>query len=244
MTVHNSRTHTQPRRRIAAAALTRTLAIGALSGALAGVVIGGGLGRLTMRLLAATSPAARGGVTDAGAVVGRISLSGTLELAGFTTGAGLTAGLVYLVMRRALPVSASGRIGGFAVFAGVVVGAAFVGGSDSFDFTRLQPHWLAVTAFVLLPAAGGAATAALVEWAERARSRPSRVPTVALVAAALLASVAGRALAVVLPMAAVAYAVTLADPLRRVWERRWVTVAVRALVAALLVWGAYDLTSG
>ena len=48
------------------------------TGLVTGILVAGAGGRLIMRLLAATSPDARGLVTEAGETVGQISVSGTL----------------------------------------------------------------------------------------------------------------------------------------------------------------------
>ena len=58
-------------RTVRAGELARTMGGGALLGALSGLLVGGVLGRLAMRLLAVTSPAAaQGRLTDDQALVG------------------------------------------------------------------------------------------------------------------------------------------------------------------------------
>ena len=58
--------------RVTLLALARTLSVGAVAGAICGLLVGGVLGRLAMRLLAVTSgESAQGGVTDDQAIVGR-----------------------------------------------------------------------------------------------------------------------------------------------------------------------------
>ena len=57
--------------------LARVLAIGYLTGLVTGILFIGPAGRLAMRLLAATSPDAQGQKTEAGEVVGKITVEGT-----------------------------------------------------------------------------------------------------------------------------------------------------------------------
>src|SRR5829696_4140773 len=65
--------------RVRLLALARTLSVGAVAGAICGLLVGGVLGRLAMRLLAVTSgESAQGGVTDDQAIVGEITLLGTV----------------------------------------------------------------------------------------------------------------------------------------------------------------------
>ena len=66
-------------------------------------------------------------------------------------------------MRRILPTSRLGRVAGFALLTGAVGGALLVHDHPSFDYTVLQPTWLAVLLFVLVPTCWGALTASLVE---------------------------------------------------------------------------------
>ena len=138
---------------------------GALAAGLAaGVLAAGAGGRLVMRLLALTSPEAEGSITEAGEVVGEISLDGTL---GFIVFAGLPAGflsgVLYALLRPVLP---RGRAGGAAlgvlllVLAGTRIEPLR---ADNLDFKILGPAWLAVLAFTVLALFQGLLTAALAE---------------------------------------------------------------------------------
>src|SRR4051794_22593731 len=62
----------------ARACSARRLALLLPAGLLAGVLAAGAAGRLVMRLLALTSPAADGQVTEGQAVIGEITANGTL----------------------------------------------------------------------------------------------------------------------------------------------------------------------
>jgi len=149
----------------AALAGIRSLLAAVLGGAVSGLLVGGVIGRLGMRLIAVTSPdIAQSRLTDDGARVGAFTLSGSLSLAiALAVGTGLVVGPIYLIARRALPSSRAGRVGGFALLTGSVGGALFVHDHPSFDYSILAPAWLAVTIFLLVPALAGATTALLTE---------------------------------------------------------------------------------
>jgi hypothetical protein len=120
----------------------------------------------------------------------------------------------------------------------------------SFDFSRLEPQWLAVALFVALPALSGAVTATLAEhWiteVDRTRAWPRwrlvlgaagavlTLPILAfspLVAGAAVAAVVLAVLAARVPAVAV------------VWRGRAVTVAGTAVLVGLVAWGVYGLAA-
>jgi hypothetical protein len=229
-----------PSRTVLAGELARTMGGGAVLGALSGVLVGGVLGRLAMRLLAVTSPAsAQGRMTDDQAVVGTISLGGTLGLALVTTVAGALAGLVYLWVRRVLPTSRRGRVAGYGVFAGSVGGALFVHDHPSFDYTVLSPTWLAVLLFVALPLAFGLLLPALVETLDRPSGWLRRRPAWLVTGLGLL--VAAPVLPLAAPVVLGAFVIALSPRLRAAWHSRVVTVTGVALFALLVLWGGYGL---
>jgi hypothetical protein len=127
--------------------LARLLAAGAVGGVLAG----GAGGRLVMRLLALTSPASSGMLTEAQARIGEITAGGTL---GFFIFVGIPAGVLctalFAIAGPALP---GGRLGG--VVLGLVL-LVLAGSqleplrSDNVDFALVGPDWLSVLAFVVL----------------------------------------------------------------------------------------------
>ena len=221
--------------RDALVSLARTVSIGALSGALSGFVVGGVLGRLGMRLLAVTSPEARGGMTDDQALVGEITLSGTANLFLAVTSLGALAGLVYLWVRRVLPKSMRGRVLSYGLFTGSVGGALFVHDHPSFDFTQLTPDWLTVSMFVALPLLFGIATSALTEIAERPGGLGYRLPWGVLLGAALVVCNVTLILSALFISAAIA--VSLVPTLRRAWQSRVVTVVGTVLFLVLVTWG-------
>src|SRR5215203_219267 len=172
--------------RVRLLALARTLSVGAVAGAICGLLVGGVLGRFAMRLLAVTSGrSAQGGVTDDQAIVGEVTLRGTVTLALICTGLGALGGLIYLCVRRVLPDSLRERILGYGLFSGAIGGALFVHEHGSFDYTGLAPAWLAVAMFVALPLLFGLTVPALVEVTDRKGGLGRRVPLVVLVVLAL-----------------------------------------------------------
>jgi hypothetical protein len=227
---------------VRAVELARTMGGGALLGALSGLLVGGVLGRLAMRLLAVTSPAwAQGRMTDDQALVGTISLSGTLGLALVTTIAGALAGLIYLWVRRLLPRSRTGRVAGFGLFTGSVGGALFVHDHPSFDYTVLTPTWLAVLLFVALPLLYGLLVSWLVETLDRPGGWLRRRPAWSVTGLGVLA--VAPVLPLVAPFALAAFVIGLSPRLRTVWYSRPVTLAGAALFALLVLWGGYGLVA-
>ncbi|MGH2901364.1 MAG: hypothetical protein ACRDMZ_21985 [Solirubrobacteraceae bacterium] len=174
----------------------------------AGVLIAGAGGRLTMRLLAATSgEAAQGRTTEAEEIVGQITTGGTV---GFILGEalflGLPSGLIYLLIRRWLP---AGRLGGLAygvlllVIAGTMLEPLRAGNPD---FDIVGPGWLAVSAFGAVVVGHGMLVAALAGRYSTVLPLPSRDRRSLVAHAPLLALVPVAPVAVAF---AVAGAVTM-----------------------------------
>ncbi len=140
----------------AATFLSRGLLIGLVCGAL----IGGVGGRLAMLILRLTSDdSVRGLKTDDEFTIGAFT-GDTFFLVIFTALLGAIGGLGYLLGREWLPRRARPAVSGlfFGTFGGVVVIQP-----DSIDFTLLEPRWLAVTMFIVLPALYGVALSAFIE---------------------------------------------------------------------------------
>jgi hypothetical protein len=139
------------------------LNVAVASGVGAGILAAGAGGRLVMRLLAVTAgPAAQGRITEAEEVVGRITVDGTIGFVLFTgVFAGLSTGLLYLLVRRWLP---DGRAGGL-VYGGLLLVLAGTRldplrpGNPDFDL--VGPGWLAVAAFAALAVFHGVLVAAM-----------------------------------------------------------------------------------
>lgn len=128
------------------------------------LVAGPGL-RLVMRLLAMTSPVAKGSLTEAGETVGRISVDGTLGLFMFggIPGAFVVSAL-YVLLHRWLP---AGRWGGLLVgLLLLVLGSTRVEPlrAENRDFGLVGPGWLAIGAFVVVVVATAMVAAALTGW--------------------------------------------------------------------------------
>jgi hypothetical protein len=172
--------------------LRRVVAAALGAGVVAGVLVAGAGGRLVMRLLALTSSEVEGSFTEAGETVGDISFDGTLGLMLFGgVPAGLLSGLLYALVRPALP---PGRVGGLAVGAMLLVLAATridPMRPDNVDFGLLGPPWLAVLAFTALALLQGMLVVALAErWAPRTGDTPRRRVTATRIAAGALVLVA------------------------------------------------------
>ncbi len=124
---------------------TRVVGAAVAAGAISGVLVLGLVGRLVMRILAATSVSAQGLLTEADETVGEITSSGTI---GFIIFVGLGGGIViataYLFIRSWLPAKAGA--------AGLVMGVLSIGtlgvadalSPDNTDFSILSPLWLAI----------------------------------------------------------------------------------------------------
>ncbi len=179
-----------------ARALVWVLGTGLLTGLLVGMLIVGPAGRLAMRLLAATSSDAQGRLTEAGEVVGRISVSGTIGLFIFLgLPFGLAVGIVYALVSSVLP---RGAIGG-AVF-GAAVLVIFGSLADPLrpgnpDFDMIEPGWLSVVLFCVMAVLTGILTAPIAGRIGAALQAPTwwwavwMVPTGLLTVAAALETV-------------------------------------------------------
>jgi hypothetical protein len=147
-----------------------SLTVAVMAGFGAGVLAAGAGGRLVMRLLAVTSgPAAQGQVTEAGQIVGRITVGGTISFIVFTAlFVGLPSGAAYLLLRRWLPVGWAGGLT-YGVLLLVVAGTRVEPlrrGNPDFDL--VGPGWVSVAAFATLMVLHGMLVAALAGRVSRA----------------------------------------------------------------------------
>ena len=139
--------------RDAALPAARTLVTITLVGVGCGILTVGGLSRLAMLLLAELNLAATGVTSDDGFVMGQFTLSGSLNLL-------LIAGPLFGVLGAGFYIALRGlRIGpgwfqllSISLGPAVVVGAIIVH-TTGVDFRLLEPLWLTIGLFVLLPAA-------------------------------------------------------------------------------------------
>jgi hypothetical protein len=171
--------------------LLRRAGVALAAGLVAGLIGAGAGGRLVMRLLALTSPEAEGGFTEAGEVVGEITVGGTLGFILFSgLPAGVLSGALYALL---LP---RGRVAGAALGALLLV----LAGTridplrpDSVDFALLDPAWLAVLAFAVVGIFHGMVlTAVAARMSRGGAGEPARTWrwTPARIAAGVLATVA------------------------------------------------------
>jgi hypothetical protein len=134
-----------------AARALRYVGVSLAAGLAAGVLAAGAGGRLVMRLLAATSPEAKGSITEASEIVGRITVDGTLGFFVFVgLPAGFLSGALYALVGPLLP---PGRVGGVALGALLLVLAGTRLDplrADNPDFLIVGPAWLAVITFTAL----------------------------------------------------------------------------------------------
>lgn len=160
-------------------------------GTATGVLVTGAGGRLAMRLLAITSPDARGRLTEAQALVGFITLEGTI---GFIVFGALpfafASAVLYLLVAPWLP---PGRPAG-PVFGGIllITVSPWIDPlrPDNIDFDKVGPGWLSVVLFGALAILQGALLAAIAGRLSRSLPQITRrnwpATTAALVPAVLL----------------------------------------------------------
>jgi hypothetical protein len=227
--------HRRPWRAVYADAASM-LSVGSLAGLVCGALVGGVGGRLAMFILRLTSDDALHGLaTDDGFTIGAFTAA-TVFLVLFAALLGAVGGLVYLGARERLP--ARWRPLLFGLFGATVGGALFIH-PDGTDFTLLEPLWLAVALFVLLPAAYGVALSLLTERLLRAtRWQRSRWRWVALLPAGLALLALGLSGLGVLLLSGLLIGATRSDRVVALWRSVPVTWLGRAaFVAALGIGG-------
>ena len=156
--------------------LARYVGVSLLAGVAGGLIAAGAGGRLVMRLLAATSPdESQGAITEGDAVIGDITVDGTLGFIAFVGPVtGVLTGLLLALLGPLLP---RGRAGGLALGTVLLV----LAGSridplraDNFDFNLAGPDWLSVGAFVALALFQGMVAVAVA--ARLSRNAPAPLP--------------------------------------------------------------------
>jgi hypothetical protein len=131
-----------------------------------------------MLILRLTSPDHVKGVTsDDGFTIGQVTLGGTYNLIVIGAAVGVIGAAAYVAVRRWLVGPLWLRRASVGATSGVLVGSMLVH-ADGVDFTVLEPLWLAVSLFVLLPVVVGVALAVVVDrvsspdsWTARGRAR-------------------------------------------------------------------------
>jgi hypothetical protein len=203
-------------------------------GLVAGVIVGGLGSRLAMRVLAATSPLARGFETDFGATVGEITAGGTLFLLILGGLLGMIGGILYLAVRGLLPRSAWLAGSAFGVVLLALSGRLLVD-PNNLDFVILSPLPLAVVLFSALPLVFGLALVPLARWMEPAILGNDRV---GLLIALVLIGLAPLALAGGFGLLAlgITLLVSWAGPSVGSGMRTAVRLVGSVLLAAVVVW--------
>ena len=156
----------------------RLAAAAAAAGVAGGILTLGLGGRLMMRVLAATSPGAKGFITDAEARVGDVTTGGTIGLVLFI---GVFAALptaVYVLMRRWLPRRslAAGLLAG-GIGGGLLVRPSGLVDPGNRDFAILAPTWLAVLLCVAVVVLGSLTIAILADRWASSWVKPSLTPS-------------------------------------------------------------------
>lgn len=127
--------------------------LGAASGGLGGLLAGGVGGRVAMFVLRLTSDhSVRGIQSDDGFTIGRFDPLSTMNLLFVTTIMGAIVGLIVIAGRPFLPRRGMPLAWGLA---GAITGGAILINKDGVDFTLLEPHLLAVSLFIAIPALAG-----------------------------------------------------------------------------------------
>jgi hypothetical protein len=142
--------------------LVRRVAVVGCAGAVAGVVVAFPLGRLAMRLLAAANPGATGMSTDDGFAVGTVSLDGSAQLLLSAIQISMLGAALYLLLRPLLLGPSWCRTATLSVGVATCF-AALLADPAGFDFTILDPPWLPILLFWLLPLVHTAVFATLAE---------------------------------------------------------------------------------
>ena len=166
------------RGRVLPGRLARYVGVSLLAGVAGGLIAAGAGGRLVMRLLAVTSPEqSQGAVTEGNAVIGEITVDGTL---GFITFVGPVTGvLTGLLLTLLGPLLPRGRAGGLAlgtvllVLAGSRIDPLR---SENFDFNLAGPDWLSVGSFVALALFQGMVVVAIAARLSRNAPLPFPAP--------------------------------------------------------------------
>lgn len=120
------------------------------AGALAGLLVGGVGGRLAMGLLFRLNTSTDGLTSDDGFEIGRFTLQGTLNLLLVGTLLGVVGAVIYALLRHLMIGPRWFQLVSIGLGPAIVVGDMLVH-TDGVDFLVLDPLWLAVALFVLIP---------------------------------------------------------------------------------------------
>ncbi|MEX2080527.1 MAG: hypothetical protein WEC33_02840 [Dehalococcoidia bacterium] len=216
------------------------ISLGAATGGLGGALVGGVGGRLAMFLLRLTSAdGVRGIESDDGFIIGRFDPLATAQLILFTALLGSITGLIMVAGRPFFPRRGMALAWGIA---GALLGGSILVEADGVDFTVLEPHWLAVSLFVAIPAAG----ACLIAWLQDLYPRfwwRHRIAT-AVACLVIVPAIIFVPVGIVCLLVAAAWVMVLRVPAMRECAN-WVPARAAALVvfAGLCALGAFGLAN-
>lgn len=143
-------------------AVVMSAGIASIAGTALGLLLGGIGGRIAMRILfLTTGDSVRGLMSDDGFEIGRFTAS-TIILLIFAAIAGAIAGAAYGLIRTVTAGPTWVVALGVSVAAGLGEGAVLVT-TEGVDFRLLEPLWLAIALFVLIPAVWGASVVLLTQ---------------------------------------------------------------------------------
>jgi len=225
-----------------AAAVLEELRVLVVAGITVGVVVAGVGSRLAMLILRFTSPDGVLGVTsDDGFTIGRVTLAGTYNLLVLGALVGIIGAAAYRWVAPWLLGPTWFRRVTVGLASGAVVGSMLLH-ADGIDFVLLQPTWLAMGLFIVLPGLFGVVVGVAVDRVEGESSWTARGRIRWLLPVALVACFPP-----VLPVVAVAGVVLVVwvvvrrlDPVQRLrasapWAMlirvSWLGIAVLGLVA-------------
>ena len=229
----------------------RHLGLATLAGAIAGVVVGGLLGRLVMRISGfVAGPSLVGVTTENGNRVGDITFAGTLALVIFAgLPFGVLGGMLYAIVEPWL--RRAGRWRGVAYGAGLLLAIGFlVLDPDNFDFARFGLPVLNVAMFAALFVIFGVVLAWLFETLRRRRDGNGRAARVIDILAWLSLVPAFAVLALFVgggaglePLLAILIVAAILVPAVVLW-RGLPRVIGYASIGAMLLFGAVRTLSG
>lgn len=218
-------------------AAARTLSTVTLVGMVCGAVVVGVLARLAMMLLAGLNPEAAGVRSDDGFPIGQFTLSGSLQLAFAGVQLGITGAFAYVIFQGLMVGPRWFRLLSISLGPALVIGALIVH-TDGVDFTVLDPPWLAALLFVAIPAVF---VALLHLVSDRLLVAGWVPPTPLLVVGLLPWGLLFPLTLVLLGGFLLLRALRRTDRGRSSLAGPWPGWAVRAVLAAVVVWAVVDL---
>ncbi len=202
MTVSTARSTEAPARPVVQTQLRRWAAAGCAA-LVAGVLVAFVGGRLVMRVLAAANPEDTGQITGDGFAVGAVTAGGTAQVLLAAVQLSLFGAALYLLIRPLLLGPMWLRVSTVSLGVGVAFGALLTE-PESFDFSALEPSWLPILLFTVLPALHVVVFAVLAERWLAEESWFQQAPMSAVSRTLLVWLGGGFTLILVLPMAGVA----------------------------------------